>query len=238
MPNNGNAGKDYDVFFSTGTLTQDIIAGVTINQLFMSGGTLILANPLTLEVGLQFTGGSITSGTLNVAGSSTQSTLMTVNGTTNNNAGDYTISFANGNAFSGGGSLFNNSGQLFLESTDGTVSFTIPLNNTGTASALAGNVNITPGGSSSGIVNAAADAVLQFTTGYTFSDGAQFTGAGSILFANNTTTTFSGTIINDGNLLFNSVGNFTDLVLNGDVTLTGAGTLTLVARTGSPAAAS
>ncbi|MEP6822649.1 MAG: hypothetical protein ABI946_09905, partial [Chthoniobacterales bacterium] len=72
------------------------------------------------------------------------------------------------------------------------------------------------------------DAVLQFTTGYTFSDGAQFTGAGSILFSNNTTTTFSGTIINDGNLLLNSTGNFTDLVLNGDVTLTGAGTLTLI----------
>ena len=228
VPNNGNGGKDYDVIFASGTLTQDIISGVTINQLFMSGGTLILANPLTLEVGLQFSGGSITSGTLNVAGSSEQSTLLTVNGTTINNAGDYTISFPTGNAFSGGGSVFNNSGQLLLESTDGTVSFNIPLNNTGTLSAFSGNVNITAGGSSSGTVNADANATLQFTTGFTFADGTQFTGAGSILFANNTSTTFSGTINNQGNLLFNSVGNFTDFVLNGDVTLTGTGTLTLI----------
>ncbi len=53
MPNNGNAGADYDVTFASGTLTQDIVAGVTINQLFMSGGTLVLANPLTLNYGLQ-----------------------------------------------------------------------------------------------------------------------------------------------------------------------------------------
>ena len=60
VPNNGNNGVEYDVNFSSGTLTQDIVDGVTINQLFMSGGTLVLANPLTLEVGLQFSGGSIT----------------------------------------------------------------------------------------------------------------------------------------------------------------------------------
>ena len=87
VPNNGNSGVDYDVTFSTGTLTQDIVAGVTINQLFMSGGTLVLANPLTLNYGLQFTGGSITSGILNIAGDSTQSALMTVSGTTLNNSG-------------------------------------------------------------------------------------------------------------------------------------------------------
>ena len=72
VPNNGNNGVDYDVYFSSGTLTQDIVDGVTINQLFMSGGTLILANPLTLDFGLHFSGGGITSGSLNIFGDSTQ----------------------------------------------------------------------------------------------------------------------------------------------------------------------
>ena len=111
VPNNGNNGVDYDVNFSSGTLTQDIVDGVTINQLFMSGGTLILANPLTLEVGLQFSGGSITSGILNVAGISSQSALLTVDNTIINNSGSYDL-VLNGNAFSGGGSTFNNSGIL------------------------------------------------------------------------------------------------------------------------------
>ena len=91
VPNNGNNGVDYDVNFSSGTLTQDIADGVTINQLFMSGGTLILANQLTLEIGLQFSGGSIISGILNVAGISSQSALLTVDNTIINNSGSYDL---------------------------------------------------------------------------------------------------------------------------------------------------
>ncbi len=111
VPNNGNNGADYDVTFSSGTLTQDIIAGVTINQLFMSGGTLILANPLTLNVGLHFSGGTIENGVLNIAGLSDQSATMGVSNTTLNNSGTYELTF-DGDAFSGSGSVFNNSGTL------------------------------------------------------------------------------------------------------------------------------
>ena len=65
--------------FSSGTLTQDIVDGVTINQLFMSGGTLILANPLTLDFGLHFSGGGITSGILDIFEEmSSQTALMAV----------------------------------------------------------------------------------------------------------------------------------------------------------------
>ena len=48
------------------------------------------------------------------------------------------------------------------------------------------------------------------------------------LLANNTTTTISGTINNAGTILLNSTGNFTDLSLAGNTTLTGSGLLRLV----------
>src|SRR4029077_4987591 len=54
-----------------------------------------------------------------------------------------------------------------------------------------------------------------------------FAGAGQISFSNGTSTSVSGTIVNDSNVLLNSTGSFTDLSLNGNVTLTGSGTLTL-----------
>jgi mannose-6-phosphate isomerase-like protein (cupin superfamily) len=228
VPNNGNNQSDYDVNFSSGTLTQDIVDGVTINQLFMSGGTLVLANPLTLEVGLQFSGGAITSGILNVAGTSSQSALLTVDNTTINNSGSYDL-LLNGNAFSGGGSIFNNSGILTAHATDGTVTFNIPLVNTGIVSAEFGNFVLTGGGTLSGTASAAGDAVLQFGSDFTITDGAQFAGAGVVQFNDATSTTLSGTITNNGNILLNSTGSFTDFVLSGDVTLSGSGVLSLVA---------
>ena len=159
MPNNGNGGVDYDVTFSTGTLTQDIVAGVTINQLFMSGGTLVLANPLTLNFGLQFTGGSITSGILNIAGDSTQSALMTVSGTTLNNSGNYQITLTSGNVFSGTGSVFNNSGAVNRSGGTGAVTFNLPLNNDGTFSVNLGTLTLN---SVNGVTN---NGVLQATNG-------------------------------------------------------------------------
>ena len=226
VPNNGNNDTDYDVYFSSGTLTQDIVAGVIINQLFMSGGTLVLANPLTLEVGLQFSGGTITSGILNIAGLSSQSALMTVSNTTLNNSGSYDL-VLNGNAFSGGGSVFNNSGTLTAHATDGTVTFNIPLSNTGNVSAEVGAFVLTGGGSNSGTGSAASGASLEFGSNFALTDGTQFSGDGVIQFDNNTSTTLSGTITNNTNVLLNSTGNFTDFVLNGDVTFSGTGMLTL-----------
>ncbi len=226
VPNNGNNGTDYDVFFSSGTLTQDIVAGVIINQLFMSGGTLVLANPLTLEVGLQFSGGSIISGTLNIAGLSSQSALMTVSNTTLNNSGSYDL-VLNGDAFSGGGSVFNNSGTLTAHATDGMVTFNIPLSNTGTVSAELGTFVLTGGGTSfPGLPprHPAPPAVWEQL---------YFHGWGAILRRRHYSVQqqhhydLLGPITNNSNLVLNSTVNLTDLVLNGDVTLMGGGTISL-----------
>ncbi len=227
VPNNGNQGVDYDVSYSTGPLTQDIAAGVTINRLLMSGGTLVLANPLTLKLGLQFSGGAITLGTLNVAGNSTQSARMTVAGTKINNSGSYDITLANGNAFSGGNSTFNNSGTLTGKSLDGTISFNIPLNNTGAVSAERNTLSLVSGGSNSGTLSAAAGALLRIDSNFSLTDGTHFSGDGSIQFGNGTSTSLSGTIANSGHVLLDSSGSLTDFVLHGDVTLAGMGTLTL-----------
>ncbi len=215
-------------YFSSGTLTQDIVAGVTINQLFMSGGTLILANPLTLDFGLHFSGGGITSGILNIFGDSTQSAIMTVNGTTINNSGHYDITLTSGNVFSGGSSNFNNTGMLLAHADIGTVSFNMALDNSGTVSAESGTFNLISGGTISGTASAAAGAVLQFGSNFTIADGAQFAGAGVVRFSNATITNLFGTITNNGNVLINSTGSFTDFMLNGDVTFTGAGVVSLV----------
>src|SRR6185437_477130 len=92
VPNNGNNGQDYNANMSGGLLIQDISPGVTIQQFQMSGGTLQLDNPLTLNAGLQFSGGTIQGGNLFIAGTSNQSALMSVNATTINNSGTYNIS--------------------------------------------------------------------------------------------------------------------------------------------------
>jgi hypothetical protein len=227
VPNNGNNGAVYDVTFSTGKLTQDIVSGVIINQLFMSGGTLVLANPLTLEVGLQFTGGSILSGALNIAGVSSQTAVMGIGNTIINNSGSYDLALINGPAFSGQSGVFNNSGTLTLRSTDGTLSFNISLINSGTVSAGAGTVSLTGGGTSVGLISVASGSTLQFGSNFVFGDGAEFGGSGLTQFNDGTTTSLSGKITNNANILLNSTGDFTDLVLTGNVTLSGTGTLTL-----------
>ncbi len=152
---------------------------------------------------------------------------MTVNGTTINNSSYYDITLTSGNAFSGGGSIFNNSGSLTLHADGGTVTFNLPLNDSGIVSAESGTLILASGGTISGTAAAAAGAVLQFASTFTFTDGASFFGEGLIQFNNNTTTNLSGTILNNGHVLLNSTGNFTDLVLSGDVTFTGSGIITL-----------
>ena len=115
-----------------------------------------------------------------------------------------------------------------MQSIDGTVSFNMAARRTGTVSAESGTFNLVSGGTISGTASAAAGAVLQFGSSYTFADGAQFAGAGLVQFNNATITNLFGTIINNGNVLINSTGSFTDFILNGDVTFTGSGLLSLV----------
>ena len=249
VPNNGNQGQDYDVTFSTGTLTQDIVSGVTINQLFMSGGTLILANPLTLNEGLQFTGGSITSGILNTVGGM-QSALMTVSNTTINNSGDYTLSFASGNLFSGSGSIFNNSGSVSRSGGTGGVTFNIALNNsgifevgTGTLTLLSANGVTNSGllqanngsllvlsGSGGGVftntggtIEALDGSEVQLTAEAKIVGGTLSTAGTGVIRANGSQNIFLTDLTNASNLVAN---DNSDLGLDGAITNTGTITFT------------
>ena len=226
VPNNGNGGFVYVAILNGGNLTQDIAGGVIIEQLQMGGGTLVLTNPLRLNAGLQFNGGAINGGVLNVAGASTQSALMTVSGLTLNNAGAYSLAFDASNVFSGG-ATFNNSDTLTKGMGPGALVFNNFLNNTGTVSVTSGTLSLTAGGTSSGLFSAATGATLNLASAFSFTSGAQFAGAGTIAIANNTGSSVAGTITNSGNVVLNSGGNFTDFALVGDTTLTGGGTLTL-----------
>ena len=153
---------------------------------------------------------------------------MIVNGTTFNNSGQYDITLTSGNVFSGGGSNFNNTGTLLGHADVGTVSFNMPLTNTGTVSAETGTLSLVSGGTSSGLFSASSGAVLELGSNFSFTDGAEFAGAGTIVIDNNTSTSVAGAINNSGNILLNSSVNIADLVLGADVTLTGGGTLSLV----------
>ena len=226
VPNNGNNGETYDAVISAGRLTQDIVGGVVIQQLFMSGGTLVLANPLTLNSGLQFSGGSIQSGTLFMAGPSQQTAIMGVSNTVLNNSGFYDLALASGNAFGGGGSSFINSGTLRMSGT-GIVSFNLPLNNSGTVSVDNGTLRLTLAGTIGGAFSTASGAVLELTNGFTLADGAQISGAGIFQLANNTSTTLVGTLTNNGTLNFANAGTGIDLHLSGSVSLAGSGLVSL-----------
>ncbi len=225
FPNNGNGGFVFVASLGSGSITQDVAGGVIIEQLQMSGGTLILTNPLRLNSGLQFSGGTIRNGTLNLAGASSQSALMTTAALTINNAGTYDLAFDNSNVFSGG-ALFTNSGTLIKSTGSGTLTFNNQLNNTGTVSVLNGTLLLTAGGLNAGTYNAAAGATLEFASSNAFNSGSVFSGAGVVQFDNNTDTTFNGTVNNSGRILINAGGNLTRLIIGGDVTLTGGGALT------------
>ncbi|MDQ6908929.1 MAG: hypothetical protein M3176_19085, partial [Chloroflexota bacterium] len=185
VPNNGNGGNAYDVVMGNGTLTQDIAPGVTIEQLFMNGGTIVLTNPLTLNNGLQFTGGAFSNGTLNVAGTSQQSALMTVSNTTLNNSGVYELTLTGGNVFSGGGSVFNNTGTV-TKSAAGTVNFNLALNNLGTVSVQNGTLQLSAGGTIGGTLSASSGALLALANNYDLANGTQLLGPGTVQLANGT----------------------------------------------------
>ena len=230
VPNNGLHGLDYNVFVANGTLTQNIATGVTIQKLFMSGGALVLANPLTLQLGLQFSGGTIRGGTLNIAGSSVQTSVMGVSNTILNNSGTYDLAFDSGNAFSGGGSIFNNSGTLIKSTGSGVLLFNIALNNSGNVSVQNGTLQITATGNSAGTFNADLGAILDFSNTYTFNNGATFSGPGTIQFDNGVAAHINGTITNRGTIRLNAGDALTRLLLDDDSTLTGGGTIILASQ--------
>ena len=193
----------------------------------MQGGTLQLNNPLTLNTGLQFTGGSIIGGNLSMAGTSTQSTPMGVQNTNLRNSGTYDITFDSANAFTGSPatSSFNNLGTLRKTNGIDEITFSMPINNSGAISVLSGAFTFSGGGINSGTFAPAAGAVISITSNFSMLNGTRFAGPGAVSFADGTNTTLAGTITNNTTLFLNSAVAFTDFTLNGDVTLTGGGTI-------------
>ncbi len=225
VPDN-SGGNTYNASQSSGMLIQDIVGGVTIEQFQMSGGTLRLDNPLTLNAGLQFSGGTMAGGDLFVVGSSTQSATMGVNGTTITNSGAYNITFDGSDLFAGS-ATFNNSGTLSKTTGTGTDNFNIGLNNSGTVSAQNGTLRFVVGATSAGAFSASAGATVEFASNWIFINGTHFSGAGAIQLDNNTTTNLSGTITNTGAILLNAGANLTDLRISDGTTLTGGGSVIL-----------
>ncbi|MEY2488022.1 MAG: hypothetical protein QOH39_3670, partial [Verrucomicrobiota bacterium] len=225
VPNNGG-GILYNAVQSGGTLVQDIVAGVTIQQFEMDGGTLQLDNPLHLNAGLQFTGGTINGGNLFIAGSSTQSITMGINGAVISNSGNYDITFDGSDIFSGSGT-FNNSGTFAKTTGAGIANFNIALNNSGTVSAENGTLRFVVDGTSAGAFSASAGATVEFASNWSFTDGTHFSGAGTIQLDNNSFTYLNGTITNTGTILLNAGVNFTDLHISDGTMLTGGGSLIL-----------
>ena len=122
---------------------------------------------------------------------------------------------------------FNNSGTLAKTTGAGSDNFTGVLNNTGTVSVLNGTLSLGGGGTSSGIFSVASGAILELASNFTFNNGAQISGPGVVRLANATATTLVGTITNNGTFIFAAAGSPTDLILSGNVLLSGSGMILL-----------
>ena len=112
------------------------------------------------------------------------------------------ILLLNGN---GGGGV-DNTGGMILALDGSTVQLTAGIVITG------GTLNTIGSGTIHNISTATLDSL---------------TNSGTFIGDNSAITYLSGTITDTGSITINSTGNFTDLVINGDVTLTGGSTLTL-----------
>ncbi|GEM_PF-3016734 len=225
VPNDAN-GNQYNAVISSGSVTQNIPGGVAIQRLQMSGGILVLSNPLKLNAGLRYSGGTIGgTSTLSIFGTSTQSTTLALDGPTINNHGTYNLTFDSAPVFSGAGA-FNNSGTVTKVNGMDVLTFNLHLNNTGTVNAANGALVFASGGMNSGTFSSASGAGVNFASNFAMLNGTMFSGNAS--FNDSTNTTLSGTITNNGAIFLNSAGsNFTDFTLNGDVTLTGNGVVNL-----------
>jgi fibronectin-binding autotransporter adhesin len=123
----------------------------------------------------------------------------------------------NGAIVSGDNILINLTTAATID--DATFSIgTLALSNAGDSTTINAGVTLTAGGAitNAGTITNNGALVAQSTISNT----------GTIALGNNTTTTVDGNISGAGTITMNSIGNFTELVLGGNVTLSG-GTLTM-----------
>ncbi len=144
----------------------------------------------------------VNSGTIN-ATQSTNLTIQTSGGTTNS------------------GTLEATTGSLVLDGGTVTQTGAGQILSTSSSVQLMNGVTI-----SGGTLNTSGSGLIHTDSGYT-ATLENLTNAGNYQVDNNATTDLVGTITNNGNINLASVGNGTHLVLQGNVTLNGTGTLTM-----------
>jgi hypothetical protein len=117
-----------------------------------------------------------------------------------------------------------------LEATTGTLILngnTITQTGAGTIKSTGSDVQLENGVTINGGTLSTSGAGIIHTIGGQSGTLENLTNAGNYQLDNNSVTDLIGTITNNGNINLASVGNLTDLVMNGNVTLNGTGTVTL-----------
>ena len=213
------------VLNSVGNLTDLIVAGaslsgngtLTLVSLDRVRGSGLFTNNSTIQGGTDG-GGSLGTNELSITNSATGLVNANVNGSTLNvDPATGTGTFINAGtlrASNGGILLLNGNGGGTFNNAGGTIQA-----QNGSSVALANGATITGGTLTTvgtGTINTSNATI------------ANLINAGSLVVANNTGLTLSGTITNNGTILGNSAGNLTDITTDGsNVTLNGSGTVTL-----------
>ncbi|HQR72047.1 MAG TPA: hypothetical protein PLE54_15690, partial [Burkholderiaceae bacterium] len=247
-----NAG---DTTISGGSLTLNgtsNLASLTQNST-LSGSGLVTVSGASSWIGGTQTGSGATqfNAALSISGNGTKQVtgtrVVTLNSTTtwSGNTGgtgntislastatvDNAGSFSDSNAFNTSitGGTFNNSGNFDKQSNTTTTIGSV-FNNTGTVNVNAGTMLMNAGGTSTGVFNLAAGALLEFRNGTHTLNNVTTSGAGTLQISTDNVgadalVTINGGTLTSGFLLSGSTMNGTDQTFQGPSTWTG-GTIT------------
>jgi hypothetical protein len=221
VTNNGtialNSGGNFTDLALSGGAALELTSGSSIamsnsiyNRIYGSGtDTLTVDSGATIQgsgqIGLGGNAFALTNhGTIDA----NQSAAMYINpgnGTTNTGL----IEATNGATLNLGGS-FTNTGGTILSMGSGS---TVNLSGEATSTITGGTLTTSGGG-------------VMISDGTTL-NGLTISSGSTVSTTNNNNTTLSGTITNNGTIALNSGGNYTDLILSGNVTLAGTGAISM-----------
>jgi len=219
ITNNGNIN-----LASGGNVTQLLLSG---NVTLSGSGTLTMSNnPENFIYGASLAGTEVLTNNITISGSGNIGNgLMILDntslGTINANQSNPLILQPSAGGFTNAGLMEATTGTLILNGNTITQTGAGTIKSTGSDVQLENGVTINGGTlstSGSGIIH---------TLGGQTGTLENLTNSGNYQLDNNAITDLIGTITNNGNINLASVGNFTDLVMNGNVTLSGTGTVTL-----------
>lgn len=259
----GNRSSTVELAVSSGNLS--VTGNTSTAGLLLTGGTLTVPGTLNISDPASLTGGTLTgsgnvnlnsgaaiAGGLSVLGgiklnlddaSTWTSGSLSIGGgsvTTIKNGASLTTGF-DGNLYNAtGGATIVNQGTFTKSGGTGQTYIDAVFNNTGTVNVQTGTVNLAEGGSSSGTVNVSSGAILLLNQNtFTFQDGAQLTGDGTIRTSGGTTefignqTATTSLVLTSGNLSVagstttSGTGSISGGTYKGPGNLTFGGTLTI-----------